>query len=117
MKRLVFAALLTLGSSSVFAATLTGTISDSKCGASHKSMKEHDAKLTDSGCTEACVKGGAKYVFASGGKVYQIENQNDPQLAANAGRQVKLTGDVKGDTITVSQIAASGKSKTGSKKS
>ena len=35
--------------------TITGTISDSKCGASHKSMTEHNAKLTDRTCAEACV--------------------------------------------------------------
>jgi hypothetical protein len=116
MKRIILTAMMMFGASSVFAATMTGTISDSKCGATHKAMKEHDAKLTDTACTEACVKGGAKYVFASGGKVYQIENQNDPQLAANAGRTVKLTGDIKGDTITVSQVAATGKTKTRSKK-
>jgi len=49
--------------------TWTGKISDSMCGASHaKMMGEHTgAKMTDRECTLACVKGGGKYVFVSGG--------------------------------------------------
>ena len=72
-------------------------------------MKEHDKKLTDRTCTEACVKGGAKYVFTSGGKVYMIENQSDPLLATHAGHSVRVTGELKGETITVSKIVTSQK--------
>jgi hypothetical protein len=50
------------------------------------------------------VKAGAKYVFTSGGKVYAIANQDDKDLAANAGKTVRLTGDMQGTTITVSKI-------------
>ena len=54
-------------------------------------------------CTETCVKGGASYVFVSGGKVYKLE---DPSklVAAHAGHSVNLTGEMKGDTITVAKI-------------
>ena len=107
MKRLLTAALMVVVSASgVFAANQTwaGKISDSMCGLSHKAMMEHDKALTDRTCTEACVKAGAKYVFASNGKVYMIENQSDPLLATHAGHTVRLTGDMKGDTITVSKI-------------
>src|SRR5690348_10403982 len=68
------------------AATMKGTISDSMCGASHAKMK--DAKMTDSDCTLACVNHGAKYVFVSEGKVYQISNQNLPALMKEAGKPV-----------------------------
>ena len=100
------AALIFVTVTSVFAApqTWTGKISDSMCGLTHKAMIEHDKKLTDRTCTEACVKTGAKYVFASGGKVYMIENQSDPLLAMHAGHTVRLTGEMKGDTVTVSKI-------------
>ena len=114
MRTLVAAMVLVLVSTGGLGAapqTWTGKISDSMCGASHNAMKEHDKKLTDKGCTEACVKGGAKYVFASGGKVYTIENQNDPQLAAHAGEIVRLTGEMKGNSITVSNIAVPAKAR------
>ena len=75
------------------------------CGLSHKAMIEHGGgKMTDAQCTEACVKAGAKCVFTSGGKVYAIANQDDKDLAANAGKTVRLTGDMQGTTITVSKI-------------
>ena len=87
--------------------TWTGKISDSNCGASHaKMMAAHaDAKMTDAQCTLACVKAGAKYVFVMGDKVYSIANQDFAALPKDAGRTVKLTGDLSGDTITVSKIA------------
>jgi hypothetical protein len=91
--------------------TLTGKISDSGCGASHAKMEaEHaDAKMTDRDCTLACVKAGGKYVFVSGDKVYNIENQDLALLQQHAGHTVRLTGDMKGDTITVSNIVMPGK--------
>src|SRR5436190_5906032 len=102
MTRRLTAALLAVlcSATAAFAAdqTWTGTIGDSKCGLSHKSMTEHNKGLTDRACTEACVKSGGKYVLTSNGKVYMIENQNDPALAANAGREVTIAGDIKGDT-------------------
>ena len=38
-------------------------------------------------CTTDCVKGDAKYVFVSNGKVYAIQNQDFGALAASAGAQ------------------------------
>ena len=107
MKKLVMVATMVLAGAGVgFAAdkTWTGKISDSSCGVSHTAA-EHGKKMTDRDCTEACVKGGAKYVFASKGKVYQIANQTNPDLAMHAGHTVMLTGEMKGDSITVSKIA------------
>ena len=92
--------------------TWTGKISDDMCGASHKSSIEHSGKkMTDADCTKECVKGGSKYVFVRKGKVYDIANQDYAGLEANAGETVKLTGEMKGDSITVSGIAAAGKKK------
>jgi hypothetical protein len=114
MKQLMMVATITLGAaSSAFAAngTWTGRISDSPCGASHAAMKaQHkDAKMTDAQCVEACVKGGGKYVFVSGGKVYTLANQDDKSLAVNAGKTVRITGDMEGTTVTASKIALSTK--------
>jgi hypothetical protein len=100
MKSLCAAVVLAFGfTAAAFAAdqTLAGDISDSHCGAKHP---EGQAAR---GCTETCVKGGASYVFVSGGKVYKLE---DPSklVAAHAGHTVSLTGEMKGDTITVAKI-------------
>jgi hypothetical protein len=86
--------------------TLKGQISDSMCGGSHaKMMAAHpDAKMTAHDCTNACVKAGAKYVFISKGKTYNIANQDDPDLQTHAGHSVLLTGSIDGDTITVTKI-------------
>ena len=85
--------------------TWSGTISDSKCGAMHSSTDEHGGKkMSDRQCTAACVKGGAKYVFVSDGKVYNVDNQDFAGLPVHAGHSVKLTGEMTGDTIRVSKI-------------
>jgi len=44
-------------------------------------------------------------VFVSGGKTYQIANQDFADLKAHGGHKVALTGEMKGDSITVSKIA------------
>src|SRR6266436_2910207 len=75
--------------------TLTGQISDSMCGKSHSGMGEMGKNPKE--CTLGCVKGGAKYVFLSGEKVYDIKNQSFAALAPNAGASVQLTGDVNKD--------------------
>jgi len=104
---LLFVATMLCAAGSGFAKDqkFTGTISDSKCGASHKAMIEHNKNLTDRACTEACVKSGGKYILAAKGKLYTLEDQNDPALAMYAGERVTITGEVKGDTIRASKIA------------
>jgi hypothetical protein len=84
--------------------TMTGTISDSMCGASHAKMIAQHPKMTARDCTLGCVKAGAKYVFVSKGKVYDIANQDLAELMKDAGEPVRLTGDVNGGTITVSKV-------------
>ena len=105
-----------LGASSISAAdqTWTGKISDSMCGAKHNASAEHSGKkMSERDCTLACVKDhNAKYVFVSGGKVYNVGNQDFTTLQEHAGHIVKLTGAMSGDTITVSKIAMPAKKKT-----
>ena len=94
--------------------TWTGTISDSKCGASHKAMDHGGKKTNAHDCTVACVKGGAKYVFVSKGKVFDIENQDLAGLEEHAGHTAKLMGELQADkkTIKASKIEmVSGKKK------
>ena len=109
-----FISLTALASAVLFAAgttfaaeqTWNGQISDSLCGAKHESesIGEGNGKISDQECTLACVRGGSKYVLVSGGKVYQIANQTHADLAKHAGHTVKLTGEMKGDSVTVSKI-------------
>ena len=84
--------------------TWKGAISDSKCNGKHPAG-EHDGKaMSDADCTKVCMNKGAKYVFVSDGKVYQIANQNSKQIAAHAGHEVELTGTMKADSITASTL-------------
>jgi hypothetical protein len=80
--------------------TVTGVVSDSMCGVSHKGMA---TKMTPRECTQACAAKGAQYVLVSDGKVYKLTN-HDADVKTHAGHMVNLTGDVKGDNIRVSKI-------------
>jgi len=84
--------------------TWTGNISDSACGAKHEEAAEGQGKMPDRECTQACVRGGSKYVLVADGKVVQIANQDNKELATHAGHRVKVTGELKGNAITVSKI-------------
>jgi archaellum component FlaG (FlaF/FlaG flagellin family) len=86
--------------------TLTGQISDSMCKAKHEEAAEGAGKMADHDCTVSCVKGGSKYVVLADGKIYQIANQTFADVEKLAGQAVKISGDVKGDTITVAKIEA-----------
>ena len=86
--------------------TLTGSLSDAKCNAKH-SKDEHGATMAgDHDCATKCITGGEKNVFVSadGKTTYKIANQDFAGLKTHAGHKVALTGDLKGDTITVSKI-------------
>ena len=83
---------------------LSGQISDSMCKAKHEEAAEGAGTMADRDCTLSCVKGGSKFVLMVDGKVYQIANQDNKELQTHAGHKVTITGDVKGDTITVSKI-------------
>jgi hypothetical protein len=94
--------------------TWTGQITDSKCDGSHDQMINGRFKdlRTDSGapsrdCTLACIAAGGKFVFVTNGQTYKIANQKLAELRERAGTFVQLTGDLQGDTITVSRIVQS----------
>ena len=86
--------------------TWKGKISDSNCKDKHPGGEHDGKKMTDADCTAVCVKKGAKYVFVSDGKVYQLTNQASKQIAAHAGQEVELTGVMKGENITASSMKA-----------
>lgn len=81
--------------------TYVRTVSDSHCGAKHSSPSAAAAT-----CVENCVKGGAKYVLVSHGKVYQLDDQD--KFKGMGGTAVRVTGTLNGDTITVASVAPAG---------
>ena len=87
--------------------TWTGKIADSACGAKHEEAVENEGVMNDRDCTQACVRGGSKYLLVVDGKVLKIANQDNKDLATHAGHAVKVTGELKGDSITVSTIEMS----------
>lgn len=80
--------------------TLTGTISDSMCGAKH-SMKG----MSNADCVRGCVKEGAKYTLIVNGKSYTLEGKYT-EIGALAAKKATVTGNLDGNTLTVSSIAA-----------
>jgi hypothetical protein len=84
--------------------TWVGEISDSACGMKHESGAENVPTPPAKECVAACVKGGSTYVIVVGDKVLEIANQNVKGLAELAGSKVKITGEAKGDVVTVSKI-------------
>ena len=80
---------------------MTGKITDSMCDKDHSMMATGGKQPDPKECTLACVKGGSKFVFVSKGKVYEIANQDMPELQTFAGGNVKLTGDLQSDGKTI----------------
>jgi hypothetical protein len=106
MKKLAMfaAAVLFAASPALAAETLTGKLSDARCNGTHKPAEHGSQQDSDHECVTKCVEGGGKYVFVSGGKTYTIANQDFASLKAHGGHTVALTGEVKGESITVSKI-------------
>jgi hypothetical protein len=108
MKKLVLfaAAILFATAPALMAAekTWNGTLGDSKCNAKHSKAEHGSQTDSDHDCVAKCVAGGEKNVFIAGGKTYKIANQDFAGLKDHAGHKVALTGEMKGDTITVSKI-------------
>jgi hypothetical protein len=72
------------------------------CGAKHAAAEMAPKKMTDRQCVEACQE-WREMVFAVDDKVFKIANQDFDDLSC-AGHEVTLTGELKGDTITVAKI-------------
>ena len=79
----------------------TGTVSDSNCGAKHATASAEAAT-----CVEKCVSGGAKYVLVSKGKVFPVDPQD--KFQGLGGKSVKVTGSLKGGTITATAVTPVG---------
>jgi hypothetical protein len=78
------------------AAEFKGFVEDTACS-SKPGMKDNAQ------CAARCIKGGSPAVLVSeDGKIYKIANQD--KIVAHAGEKVTVTGDLKDDTITVSDV-------------
>jgi hypothetical protein len=97
MKKFTVAATLVFGLSAMgMAADFTGFVEDTNC-AKQPAMKD------DADCARKCIKGGAAAVLVTAdGKVYKIANQD--KIVAHAGEKVTVTGEAKGDTLTVASV-------------
>lgn len=108
MKKLaLFTAAIVLAAAPFTAAedkTWDGVISDAGCNGKHAKAEHGSQEESDSSCVAKCVAAGRKYVFVSSGKTFQIANQDFKDLKAHGGHKVMLTGEMKGDAITVSKI-------------
>jgi hypothetical protein len=81
------------------AGPMTGWISDASCGAANASADKSARE-----CAERCIKSGAPAVFVSDAdqKVYKIAGA--VKVSGHLQHKVQITGDVKGDTITIKEI-------------
>jgi hypothetical protein len=97
MKKLTAVAALAFGlAASGMAAEFKGFVEDTAC-AGKADMKD------DADCAKKCIKGGSPAVLVSAdGKIYKIANQ--AKIVEHAGMKVTVTGDLKGDTITVASV-------------
>lgn len=104
MKVLALNLVLTVGASALAfaqaAQTITGTVTDSMCGAHHM-MKN----ATPAQCTRECVKQGSDYALASGNKIYTLKGDK-VQFDKFAGENVVVQGTTQGTTISVQSIKA-----------
>jgi hypothetical protein len=74
------------------------------CGAKHT-----EGNLAPEDCVRACVQKGANYALVVGDKVYTLETKDQASLDTLnklAWAQVKITGTVNGDTISVKSVTA-----------
>ncbi len=81
------------------AGSLVGWMSDASCGASNGNGSEGARE-----CAKRCVENGAAPVFVSEAdqKVYKLSGKFNAK--EHMDHKIKVSGDVKGDTISVKEI-------------
>jgi hypothetical protein len=80
--------------------TLTGVVTDDMCGASHMMPGKSNAE-----CTRACVKRGAHFAISVKDKVYILDGKAS-DVDKLAGAKATVQGNLNGNVLTVSSIAA-----------
>lgn len=101
MKKLLFPAmtLLLLFATAAWAgeSTMTGWITDSKCGAK-------GAHAGAEACTKKCLESGAKPVFVSDDKKEVIPIHNEDAIKGHEGHHVKITGEMMDGALHVDKV-------------
>src|SRR5580698_9100812 len=97
MKTITAVALMAMGlAASGMAAEYKGFVEDTACS-TKAGMKDNAA------CAKSCIKGGSPAVLVTAdGTVYKIANQ--AKIVDHAGESVTVTGDLKGDTLTIDTV-------------
>ena len=110
MKKLVMSitacVLLVPGLAAAKDTTFSGEIMDSACakGGGHEAMFKKMGTNDPKVCTEACIKGGSKYVLFNADKTfYKLSDQKKP--APFAGKKVEVTGTLNEATKTIDVTA------------
>ena len=60
---------------------------------------------SDGECVRECVKHGAKFAVLAGGKIYVLAGKSS-EVGALAGKKATVSGELTGNTLSVSSIAA-----------
>lgn len=96
MKKFALVSLFAVGA---FAAEITGTVVDDKCGAKHADASEASAK-----CATACIGKGAAPVLATADGLMKISNPD--AVKEHYGHKVTINGKVDKATksITVDSV-------------
>ena len=79
--------------------TLSGMLTDSRCGARHPS----NSGMNSAQCTLFCLKQGASWALVDGDVVYIIKGDS-ANFDRLAGERVTLTGRVEGNSVQVQSI-------------
>ena len=81
---------------------IAGYIGDSMCGLRHGKSGNSDAEERE--CTLQCVSGGSKFILAdrTNRKVYELQDQIAPRRFA--GKKVRVTGEIDGQSVRVETI-------------
>ena len=97
MKKISAVGLMTMAlAASGMAAEFKGFVEDQRCSG----MPEMKG---DAACAQKCIKGGSPAVLVTeDGKIYKIANQD--KIVASAGQNVTVTGNLKGDTLTIDTV-------------
>jgi len=81
------------------AQTVTGTITDTMCGAKHGMMKGQP----DEECVRMCVKGAREYALFDGSRVWKLSDQKMP--AQFAAKRVNVTGTVNEKSSSIKVVS------------
>ena len=96
--------------------TWNGSLSDAKCNGKHSKDEHGGTQASNHECATSCMGKGEKAVFVAGGKTYKIANQDFAGIKDHVGHNIALTGEMKGDTITISKIEMKAAAPTKAKK-